>query len=41
MLLAPEILQANVDGKQGPEATLARVLEPFPSEWSEQRVRLG
>jgi hypothetical protein len=36
-LLAPDIVEAILDGRQGPEVTLARVLEPFPSEWPEQR----
>ena len=35
-LLAPDIVEAIMDGKQGPEVTLARVLEPFPVEWSGQ-----
>ncbi|TQE98965.1 MAG: hypothetical protein FKY71_11045 [Spiribacter salinus] len=37
-LLAPDIVEAILDGKQGPEVTLARVLEPFPVEWQEQHV---
>lgn len=32
-LLAPDLVEAILDGKQGPEVTLARVLEPFPAEW--------
>lgn len=36
-LLAPDIVVAIIDGRQGPEVTLAQVLEPFPSEWPEQR----
>ncbi|WP_093118712.1 hypothetical protein [Salinihabitans flavidus] len=36
-LLAPVIVEAILDGKQGPEVTLARMLEPFPIEWKEQR----
>ena len=36
-LLAPDIVEAILDGKQGPEVTLARVLEPLPVEWEEQR----
>ena len=36
-LLAPEIVEAILDGKQAPEVTLARLLEPFPVEWEEQR----
>lgn len=35
-LLAPDIVEAILEGKQGPEVTLARVLEPFPGEWREQ-----
>jgi hypothetical protein len=35
-LLAPDIIEAILDGKQGPEVTLARVLEPFPTEWADQ-----
>ena len=35
-LLAPEIVEAIMDGKQGPEVTLARLLGPFPAEWQEQ-----
>lgn len=36
-LLAPDIVEAILDGKQGPEVTLVRVLEPFPVEWEKQR----
>jgi hypothetical protein len=32
-LLAPDIVEAILDGRQAPEVTLARVLEPFPVEW--------
>jgi len=35
-LLAPDIVEAILDGTQGPEVTLARVLEPFPVVWSDQ-----
>lgn len=38
-LLAPGIVEAILDGKQGPEVTLARLLEPFPMEWSSQVAR--
>jgi hypothetical protein len=38
-LLAPDIVEAILDGKQRPEVTLARVLEPFPVEWAEERRR--
>ena len=37
-LLAPDIVEAILDGKQGPEVTLARLLEPFPGEWGRQRL---
>jgi hypothetical protein len=37
-LLAPDIVEAILDGKQGPEVTLARVLGPFPMEWERQAV---
>jgi hypothetical protein len=40
-LLAPEIVEAILDGKQGPEVTLGRLLEPFPVEWSEQNQIVG
>lgn len=39
-LLAPDIVEAILDGKQGPEMTLARVLEPFPIEWDGQSPSL-
>lgn len=35
-LLAPDIVEAILDGRQGPAVTLARVLEPFPVEWAVQ-----
>ena len=40
-LLAPDIVEAILDGRQGAEVTLARVLEQFPAEWSEQQGRCG
>jgi hypothetical protein len=40
-LLAPDIVEAILDGKQGPELTLARVLQPFPVEWEEQHDTVG
>ncbi len=36
-LFAPHIVEAILDGRQGPEVTLARVLEPFPLEWAAQQ----
>jgi hypothetical protein len=35
-LLAPDMVEAILDGKQGPEVTLAYLLNPFPAEWREQ-----
>ena len=40
-LLAPEIVEAILEGQQGPEGTLARVLEGFPVEWEAQRESLA
>ena len=36
-LLAPDIVEAILDGRQRPAVTLARVLEPFAVEWAAQR----
>lgn len=38
-LLSPDIVELILDGKQGPEVTLVRVLEPFPVEWAQQSFR--
>ena len=35
-LLAPDIVEAILDGMQGPELTLAKMLEPFAVEWEAQ-----
>ncbi len=35
-LLAPDIVEAILEGKQGPGVTLVQVMEPFPLEWSDQ-----
>jgi hypothetical protein len=35
-LLAPDIVEAILDGKQGADVTLARLREPFPVEWEGQ-----
>ena len=37
-LLAPDIIEDILDGKHGPNLTLPRLLEPFPSEWNSQRA---
>ena len=40
-LLAPDIVEAVLNGTQGPEVTLGRMLEPFPVEWVDQHASLG
>jgi len=39
-LLAPEIVEAILDGRQGPGVTLAKMLEPFTVEWTVQQQAL-
>ncbi|UYP69589.1 hypothetical protein OIU14_07675 [Thalassobacter stenotrophicus] len=40
-LLAPDIVEVILDGRQEPEVTLARLLEPFPMDWRQQLERFG
>lgn len=40
-LLAPDVVEAILDGTQGPEVTLARLLEPFPAQWAKQAERFS
>jgi len=40
-LLAPDIVEAILDGRHGPHVTLAWVLEPFPVEWARQSSQLA
>ena len=40
-LLAPDIVEAILDGRHGQAVTLARVLEPFPLEWRHQAMHFG
>jgi hypothetical protein len=35
-LLSPKIVEAILDGEQGPEVTLARLMDGFPEEWESQ-----
>lgn len=35
-LLAPDIVESILDGRQGPAVTLARLMDPFPLEWEAQ-----
>ena len=36
-LLAPDIVEAILDGRQSTDMTLSRLLRPFPVEWASQR----
>jgi hypothetical protein len=36
-LLAPDIVEAILDGRQPENATLPGLMEPFPVEWGRQR----
>ena len=36
-LLAPDIVEAILDGRQPPALSLARLMKPFPLEWERQR----
>jgi hypothetical protein len=40
-LLAPDIVQAILDGRQFPEAGLPFLLEPLPHSWDEQRLAIA
>ena len=40
-LLAPDIVEAILNGKQGPDVTLKRLMEPFPVEWQAQMALLS
>ena len=40
-LLAPEIVEAILDGRQPAELQLDDLLEGFPLEWEGQAVRFG
>jgi hypothetical protein len=36
-LLAPDVVEATLDGRQPADMTLPRLLAPFPAGWAEQR----
>ena len=38
-LLAPDIVEAVLDGRQPEGMTLPGLMEPFPVEWERQRLR--
>ena len=40
-LLAPDIVEAILDGQQGAAVTLAWLLEPFPLEWEGRSDHFG
>ena len=40
-LLSPDVVEGILDGKQGPEMTLARLMAPLPPEWTSQVARLS
>jgi hypothetical protein len=40
-LLAPQIVEAILDGRQPPEMTLRAFVEPFPAEWGKQHTVLA
>jgi hypothetical protein len=40
-LLAPDIVEAILDGRHGPEMTLARLIEPFSVERGDQAICFG
>jgi hypothetical protein len=37
-LLAPEIVDAIMDGRQPATVTLGKLMDPFPLDWDEQRA---
>jgi hypothetical protein len=40
-LLAPEIIETILDGRQPAELTLAKIAKPFPMDWKEQTRRFA
>src|SRR3712207_3617382 len=40
-LLAPDIVEAILDGRQPPELGLPTLMEPFPLKWDVQRTTLA
>ena len=38
-LLAPEIVDAIMEGRHPESVTLANMMDPFPLDWKEQRMR--
>jgi hypothetical protein len=40
-LLAPDIVEAILGGRQGPEVTLAKLMMPFSEHWQNQKALSG
>jgi len=40
-LLAPDVIEAILNGKEPSGLSLARLNKAFPLEWEEQRIALG
>lgn len=40
-LLAPDVVEAILDGAQVPELAMSRLLKPFPVDWQQQSEHLG
>ena len=40
-LLAPDMVEEILEGRNGPELTLAGLMEPFSLEWTNQRLILA
>jgi len=40
-LLAPDLVEAILDGRQPPTMTLSVLMEPFPTDWQNQRAESG
>ncbi len=39
--LAPDIVQAILDGREPSGLSLVKLSQPLPADWSEQRAQLG
>lgn len=40
-LLAPDVVEAIMDGRHGPDVALTKLPDPLPIEWAEQHVMLN
>ncbi len=39
-LLAPQVVEAILDGGKGSKVTLATAMRPFPAEWEQQMLKV-